>query len=417
MKASLSIRAALAAVYASSALVIPTAATTCDDFEANPSTELTEEIRRIWVGLAGNCTGEGLFQMPRMTWTIEPNPDDSVNSTSVFLSPSNIGTVVVEDSNTEGSTILGIDVDPVAVANAIEIGVLVQTPKNSLREVEVENGAPFFVNIVKGFTNLRYLVLGRADTCYRVRDGYIELDCPTCDDLYTHAEVKGIGSSIVADLSEVNVEDDRGTNGPSLVVSSGGLASVNNFTLVLPDNGGNGVPVQLNFFGSASSKVEIIGDIDCSTDDVAFRDQHGVCVFLSNQAWGCKDCSNEMIIDGTINGYFNVSTEIPLDVKVPDGGCDHFALYSPFFLNRNMDQFKCTEGNATVNVEPLPCVSADIGTLECGTNPIRDHSNESACFCVAPLPDRECPPSSDGVSLGAAWIVSLLLPIAAALLG
>ena len=69
MKASFSISAALVPLCA--ALVVPTAATAtiCNEavFEASPSTVLTEEISSIYVGLANNCAGEGLFQMPRMT--------------------------------------------------------------------------------------------------------------------------------------------------------------------------------------------------------------------------------------------------------------------------------------------------------------------------------------------------------------
>ena len=404
MKASLSISAALVPLYA--ALVVPTAATAtiCNetDFEANPSTVLTEPISSIYVGLANTCAGEGLFQMPRMTWTIEPNPDDSVNTTSVFLSPSNIGTVVVEYDD----LMMGIDVDPAAVMNAAAIGVRVQTPKDGLNLVSVKNG-PVFINIVKGFTNLRTLYLGGEDTCAPVRDGYIEYDCPFCD-LYTHDEVKGIGSSIVADLSEVNVDVEDALGTSTMYVRSWG---VNNLTLALPENGENGVPVEFRF-ESASSKIEIKGNIDCDMST------GGQCRFQSNRASGCKDCSNELIIDGSINGYFNVSTESPLFVNMSDGGCDHLALDTsiPFFRSPNMDQMKCSEGNVTVNVEFLPCIGADIGTLECGLTPFPADENETACYCVAPLPDRECPPEeSSGVSLGSVWIVSLLLPIAALL--
>mmetsp|Transcript_12916 Transcript_12916/g.22069 ORF Transcript_12916/g.22069 Transcript_12916/m.22069 type:complete len:417 (+) Transcript_12916:176-1426(+) len=408
---SFSISAALAALYASSALVVPTAATTCDEavFEASPSTVVTE-ISSIYVGLAGNCTGEGLFQMPRMIWTIEPNPDDSVNTTSIFLSPSNIGSVV-----TEGYNVMGIDLYPAAVANAIEIGVLIQAPKDGLNSVSVKNGAPFFVNIAKGFTRLTYLSLGGADTCNPVRVDYIEAGCPFCNDLYAPEEVKGIGPSIVADLSEVNVEDVIGqyTFIQSIFVTSFGQ-SVYNLSLALPEYGESGVPVQFDF-ESASSKIEIKGSFDCAFEETNMTNG-GWCALKSNPASGCKDCSNEMIIDGYINGYFNVSATSPLDVHMSDGGCDHLAPFS--YYDKGMGQFKCTEGNATVNVEPLPCISADIGTVECGTDPYMDHSNDFPCFCVAPLPDRKCPPiDSSGVSLGlgAVWIVSLLLPIAAAL--
>eukprot|EP00986_Skeletonema_menzelii_P010448 scaffold5072_cov184-Skeletonema_menzelii.AAC.3 len=313
---SLSVRAALAALYAGSGLV-PSAAMACDKsvFESSPSAVLTEEISTIQVGLAGNCTGEGLFQMPRMTWTIEPNPDDSVNTTSVFLSPPNIGTVVTGELS---GYIYGIEIDRAAVANASEIGVLIQAPKDGLNAVEVTEGAPFFVNIVKGFTRLTSLWLGGADTCNPVRDG-----------------------------------------------------------LALPAYGEKGVPVQFSF-GSASSKIEIKGRIDCAFERTNMTNG-GRCAFESNRASGCKDCSNEMVIDGSINGYFNVSAESPLDIEMSDGGCDHLAPFD----NDSMDRVKCTEGNATVNVEPLPCVSADIGTLECGTSPFWEHS---PCFCVAPLP-------------------------------
>ena len=91
--------AAHAVLYAGSKLVpAAAAAMACDEsiFEATPSAVLVNKVNKtkINVGLAGDCTGEGLFQMPRMTWTIEPNPDDSETTTSVYLSPSNVGTVV-----------------------------------------------------------------------------------------------------------------------------------------------------------------------------------------------------------------------------------------------------------------------------------------------------------------------------------
>ena len=131
--------AAHAALYVSSRLV-PAAAMTCDEsiFEATPSAVLVNKTN-INVGLAGDCTGEGLFQMPRMTWTIEPNPDDSVNTTSVFLSPSNVGTVVTDMFQ----NIKGIQIDRAVAANATEIGVLIQAPKDGVSSVTVEEGAPF----------------------------------------------------------------------------------------------------------------------------------------------------------------------------------------------------------------------------------------------------------------------------------
>ena len=73
------------------------------------------------------------------------------------------------------------------------------------------------------------------------------------------------------------------------------------------------------------------------------------------------------------------------------------------------DDFKalvnCSEGNVTVDVEPFPCISADIGTVECGANP---YGLFESCFCVVPLPDREC---NSGLTLGADMIVYLSLPI------
>ena len=401
---SLSVRTILAAlyyVYASGGLVV--AAVTCDEavFGATPSAVLDPD-RDFWitVGLApGICTGEGLFQMPRMTWTIEPNLDDSVNTTSVFLSPSNVGTVVTD----EFQNIKGIQIDRAVAANATEIGVLIQAPKDGLGSVRVAEGAPSFVNIIKGFTRLNRISSGGpSGTCYQARDGSIDTECPKCDDLYTFEEVKGIGSTIVADLSDVNVEDT--TYGFMSVFSYG--KSVDNLSLTLPKNGEDGVPVDFDF-GTASSKIEIKGSFDC-TRNLTY------CRFMSNRRLeGCKDCSNEMIIDGSINGYFNVSSNVPLDIKISDGGCDHV---TPLFgRSSNMNGVKCTEGNAIVNVEPLPCVSTDIGTLECGTNPLwrPDKPDLTNCdYCVVPLPAREC---NSGPSLGADRIVYLLLPIAAML--
>ena len=404
---SVSVRTILAAlyVYASGGLV---AAATCDEavFGATPSAVL--DLQRglgITVGLApGNCTGEGLFQMPRMTWTIEPNRDDSVNTTSVFLSPSNVGSIVTD----EYSNIKGIQIDRAVAANATEIGVLIQAPKDGVGTVIVEEGAPSFVNIIKGFTRLNRIKSGgHTGTCYQARDGSIEIECPNCDDLYTFEEVKGIGTSIVADLSDVNVEDT--TDGYMNVFIYGKSVDL---SLTLPEYGENGAPVDFDF-GLASSKMEIKGNFDC-----AYRD-YTACRFISsNRLEGCKDCSNEMIIDGSINGYFNVSSKVtfqsPLEVKISDGGCDHVV---PFFgRSSNMNQVTCTEGNAIVNVEPFPCVSTDIGTLECGTNPLwrPDKPDLTNCdYCVVPLPTREC---NSGPSLGSDRIVYLLLPIAAMLL-
>ena len=98
--------------------------------------------------------------MPRMTWTIEPNPDESVNTTSVFFYPSNVGTVVTEsEDNGSTSDIRGIKIDRAVAANATKIGVLIQAPKDGLRSVKVSESreSPFYVNIIKGFTNLRDL--------------------------------------------------------------------------------------------------------------------------------------------------------------------------------------------------------------------------------------------------------------------
>jgi len=296
-------------------------------------------------------------------------------------------------------------------ANATEIGVLIQAPKDVVSSVKVEEGAPFFVNIIKGFTRLRDIRLdGHPSTCYQARDGSIEVECPKCDDLYTPEEVKGIGSSIVADLSDVNVEDTYGYMSVDTYRDS-----VDNLSLTLPEYGENGVPVVFDF-GSASSKIEIKGSFDCAYLN------YSACTFMSSsrsRLAGCKDCSNEMIIDGSINGYFNVSSyesyDIPLEVKISDRGCDHLApLYGE---SRNMNGVKCTEGNVIVNVEPFPCVSTDIGTLECGTNPSwRPEFAETEIipcdYCVVPLPAREC---NSGPSLGADRIVYLLLPIAAML--
>ena len=400
---SVSVRTALAAlyyVYASGGLV---AAVTCDEavFGATPSAVLDLD-RDFWitVGLApGNCTGEGLFQMPRMTWTIEPNPDDSVNTTSVFLSPSNVGTVVTD----EYSNIKGIQIDRAVAANATEIGVLIQAPKDGVSSVTVEEGAPFYVNIIKGFTRFRDINLdGHPNTCYQARDGSIESECPTCDDLYTPEEVKGIGSSIVADLSDVNVEDTYG------YISVGTYEFVGNLSLTLPEYGENGVPVYFDF-GSASSKVEIKGNFDCAFEDTNMTNG-GRCVFKSSGASGCKDCSNELIIDGSFNGYFNVSADYvygnsPLDVEMSGDGCAR--------LVPSNDDIKalvnCSEGNVTVDVEPFPCISADVGTVECGAGP---YLIEGPCFCVVPMPSSECKDQpSTGLSLSADWLVYLSLPI------
>ena len=412
--------AAHAALYASSRLVpAAAAAMACDEsiFEATPSAVLGYRTfvdkTDINVGLAGNCTGEGLFQMPRMTWTIEPNPDDSVNTTSVYLSPSNVGTVVTD----EFGDFLGIQIDRAAVANAAEVAVLIQAPKDGFRSVNIQTGAPFFVNIVKGFTDLTYIYVGGGSTCNPVRGSYIEAGCPQCKDLYTPEEVRGIGPSIVADLSDVNVEakffSDKWTFIRSIDVSSFGGA-VYNLSLALPEYeyGENGVPVNFNF-GAASSKVEIKGNFDCADEVINNMTNGGQCLFNSYGARGCKDCSNELIIDGFFNGYFNVSADLtygssPLNAKISGDGCDRLA---PRY-DSTMDLLNCSEGNVTVDVEPFPCISADIGTVECGADPLSEGALSWPCFCVVPMPASECKDQpSTGLSLGADWIVYLSLPI------
>ena len=400
--------AAHAALYASSRSVPAAAAMACDEsiFEATPSAVLVNQTR-INVGLAGDCFGEGLFQMPRMTWTIEPNPDDSVTTTSVYLSPSNVGTVVTDELSYGTGSILGIQIDPAAVANAAEVAVLIQTPKDSLKSVSIENGAPFFVNIIKGFTDLTYISLDGGSTCNPVMGSYIEAGCPQCKDLYTPEEVRGIGPSIVADLSDVNVENKIGDFRSIWVTSF--LDAVYNLSLALPEYGENGVPVNFRF-RSASSKVEIKGNFDCAFEDTNMTNG-GRCVFQSGQASGCKDCSNELIVDGSFNGYFNVSGgnvygNSPLNAKMSGNGCDRLAPYN--------DDIKalvnCSEGNVTVDVEPLPCISADFVTEECGSDAYK--RRECPCFCVVPMPASECKDQpSTGLSLGADWIVYLSLPI------
>lgn len=421
---SLSVPAALVALYACADGSVPTvAAATCDEavFGTSPSAVLENDptfgvTSRITIGLApGNCTGEGLFQLPRITWTIEPNPDDSVNTTSVFFSPSNVATVQSEAQG-DGSTsnIRGIKIDRSVAANATKIGVLIQAPKDGLRSVSVsESGvSPFNVNIIKGFTNLRDLYVDvdelEYSTCYQAQDGSFEAKCPKCDDLYTPEEVKGISSSIVADLSDFNVEDSP-FGSISVTVDSN-----DNLSLTLPEHGENGVPVDFRFY-SSSSNIEIKGSFDCA------HSNSGLCIFDSTGLLdGCKDCSNKMVIEGSINGYFNVSSEYsgyrksPLEVEMSVGGCDHLA--GRYGLSSMMENVKCSEGNVTVNAEPLPCVSADIGTLECGTDPSWNPKFAefiSCDFCVVPLPDREC---NSGLTLGADMIVYLIVPIAATLL-
>jgi len=411
---SILVTAAHAALYAGSRLV-PTAAMACDEsiFEPTPSAVLVNKTyTNINVGLAGNCTGEGLFQMPRMTWTIEPNPDDSVTTTSVYLSPSNVGTVVTDESS---SYIQGIQIYRDAVANAAEVAVLIQAPKDGLGRVNIQNGAPFFVNIVKGFTDLTSIYVGGGSTCNPVRGSYIEAECPQCKDLYTPEEVRQIGPSVVADLSDVNVEDkigDKWTFIRSIYVYSVGDA-VYNLSLALPEYGENGVPVQFNF-ESASSKVEIKGNFDCAFEDTNMTNG-GRCVFKSSGAPGCKDCSNELIVDGSFNGYFNVSADniygsSPLNAEMSGDGC---ARLVPYFYDDNVEApVSCSEGNVTVDVEPFPCISADIGTVECGADPFIDYGRERPCFCVVPMPASECKDQpSTGLSLSADWIVYLSLPI------
>ena len=203
---------------------------------------------------------------------------------------------------------------------------------------------------------------------------------------------------------------DKWTFIRSIDVLSFGNA-IYNLSLALPEYGENGVPVQFDF-GAASSKVEIKGNFDCAFEETNMTNG-GLCFFKSSGTPGCKDCSNELIIDGSFNGYFNVSGSTfdsdgssPLDVEMSGDGCDRVA---PFAYDDSIKPLvNCSEGNVTVDVEPFPCISADIGTVECGA----DERDEQPCICVVPLPDSECKDQpSAGLSLSADWIVYLSLPI------
>ncbi|KAL9188591.1 hypothetical protein ACHAXT_006969 [Thalassiosira profunda] len=367
---------------------------TCDESMFGDASQVIDgSVNDIMIKVVGPCEE---FQMPRITFTIEPSPEGD-NTTSVYASPSDVGSVVYEYSS-----ITGVEINAEAAMNAAEVGILIQTPRDTLGSVQVEMGASFNVNIAKGFTALTYLSVWGGDTCSYGFDG---CPLPECDDLYKSEELSGIGPSVVADLSDVNVvsafSDNTTFVRPIWVTASYG-SGIYDLTLSLPDYEG-GVPAKFSF-GAGLAKIAIIGDLDCGYVPEREPNDPGFCTIESTAVPGCKDCmDNELVIDGTIAGFFNVSSATHLDVQtVEEDGCDHFA---PFNNAENSGKFQCDEGPVEVDATPFPCVG-DAGSVVCGgPNP---YGYENQCLCLVPLPeDGSCnsPVVAAGSAANAKWVI------------
>lgn len=341
--------------------------------------------------------------MPRATWTIEPAPDGTT-TTSVFMTPSNIGTVDFENWSD-----YGIVLDPAAVANAAEVGILIQVPKDDLERVSIEYGMPFYVNIAKGFTQLTMIIISGASTCHYA-DG-----CPICD-IFTPEDTNNVGPTIVADLSsvEMQVSESWGNYTQAIDISQFG-AGIYDLTVVLPEDD-DGVGMALNL-DPTQANIKIKGNIKCDgsygvvvNDDLPEENylNEFYCNIASKAEPGAKETSTNLVVDGTISGFFNVSSNVGSAVFVEvsdDAGCDHFA---PFHYEETIGSFTCQDGGdavAVVNTEPFPCVG-DNGMVDCGEKG-RNYQDD---ICRVPLAKQpECGPltgSGHHVAIFPSMIVS-----------
>jgi len=336
----------------------------------------------------------------------------------VIMSPPDLGKVIFTyDSNLEG-----IEIDSDVLANASEVGVMIQVPKDSLHSVFVERRNPFFVNILDGFTQLRYVSIEGGHYCDQFDDGcWMPFACG--NNLFTSKEVKDIGPTVFADLRSVQTKVPFGSIEYKMPISVSSWGGVLDLTVVLPPKE-DGVDVNLNFSGG-QSKIKINGNITCddkNDGNDSSLDGRNSCYLEGDYVPGCKDCSSELFIDGSISGYFNMSATRSADTDVrvkanlsQGGGCDHLAWEVPSYVSgaAGAESLKCSDGvaaGAVIDVTPLPCISSNVGSLTCGTN------QYDACFCRvdSPISGRSCPAQTSSAPSLAGVTFSLVLAFVAA---
>jgi hypothetical protein len=327
------------------------------------------------------------FEMPRATWTVEPT---DANTTTVFMMPEGIGTVKYD-----GSYFYGIDLNTKVAASAEEVSILIQVPKNDLKTVnvgQVLDTDPFKVNIAKGFTKLVNLYVDAPSVC-DYYDG-----CPTCNTLYTSDELKGIGPTIFADLSSVEVFESgsESTNSsnmttwnwtyPISIIQSG--PGVYDLTLVLP-NEEDGVGMSVNLEPSEAN-IKIKGNLKCEGfggDDLMQVEYF--CSIRGKAESGVEATSASFVIEGSITG--NIYTlveegnEVTIDIS-EESGCDNFEKFNGTESTGAVICKAGSDASVEVDGEPMPCVGEN-GMLEC----VGNWYYYGTGSCRVPLDERECP--------------------------
>ena len=324
--------------------------------------------------------------LPRFTWTLEPAPEGATNTT-VMMSPPDLGTLLY-DLNKDGvGSADGLKINPTLnLTNGTEVGIVVQIPRNELVIVNVLGGAPFYVNIVNGFTNIS--TLGSDIGSY---DFY-------CGNGTYQSDIFGRGSSVAADLSSA-------IDFWSLSIRDDGA----NWAVTLTDDETSRTELEID---AMNAKVAVQGHLQC-TEPYA-------CNLIGGSREGCaENCQTELVVDGSISGNISVFSITPQPpfweeyegnatfiITTSDaGGCDHFVLD-----DIGETPFECTvDTGVVVEVQEFPCtISAGEGgptdTLQCHGE---SYEGRHMCNCAAPgtcLPPSPTPtPSSPSSFVKPHW--------------
>lgn len=317
--------------------------------------------------------------LPRFTWTLEPAPEGATETT-VMMSPPDLGTLLF-DLNYDGvGSVDGIKINPTLnLTNGTDVGIVARIPRDQPVIVSMLSGAPFYVNIAKGFTNISGLESERSndETFY-------------CSGGEYQTNIAGRGSAVVADLSST-----LGGWGVISIQDNGA-----DWTVKLPEDDKN--DFNLDIF-SYNAKVLIQGHLNCTgTYD---------CKVFGGSQNGCvENCATELVVDGNISGNIPVYSWTPqppfgeeytgnatvMITTTEPNGCDHFSLD-----DSDETPFECTvDAGAVVELEEFPCITVSgeggaLDVLQCqGESLDQEHICNCAVPGVCPAPSPTPTPSS-----------------------
>lgn len=362
----------------------------CDSSTMEVVQTITGPINLFYVGIVSPdwCTEpsytdyDAAVTLPRFTWTLEPAAEGATDTT-VMMSPPDLGTLIYDFDEQFGvGSADGIKINPTLnLTNGTEVGIVVQIPRDELAIVDILGGAPFYVNIANGFTNISSL---GSDI------GSYDFYCG--NDTY-QTDIFGRGSSVSADLSSafdfwsLSIRDDGA-----------------DWTVKLTDDETSRTELEID---AMNAKVMVQGHLNC-TEPYA-------CNLIGGSREGCaENCKTELVVDGSISGNISVFSITPQPdpfweeydgnatfiITASDaGGCDHFVLD-----DIGGTPFGCTvDTEVVVVVEEFPCtietgVGGPTDILQCQGEP---YEGRHTCNCAVP---GTCPAPSPAPSSSSSFV-------------